>query len=106
MDKGRLITISAILLGLLVFTFAWSTALYLMLGFSLDAVRPWSVFEYIAAYGVSGGDVNLIGTAFLVATIVATLVAGALWLSRPKHTYGDARFAYGSEVRAAKAGQA
>ena len=101
MDKGRLITISAILLGLLVFTFAWSTALYLMLGFSLDAVRPWSVFEYIAAYGVSGGDANLIGTAFIVATIVATLIAGALWLSRPKHTYGDARWAYGREVRAA-----
>ena len=51
MDKGRLIALTAVLLGLLVFSVAWSAALYVMLGFSIESVRPWSVFEYIAAYG-------------------------------------------------------
>lgn len=99
MHRGHLIALLAVILGLLVFSFAWSTALYVMLGFSIDAVRPWSVYEYIRFYGISGGDVNLLGTSFLVASIVSALVVGALWLSRPKHYYGDARWAHGGEVR-------
>lgn len=102
LDRGRLTALTAIGLGLLVFSFAWSTALYLMLGFTLDAVRPWSVFEYIRAYGISERDASMLATAFFVACIVASLVAGALWLSRPKKYYGDARWAYGGEIRKAR----
>ena len=98
-DKGRLSAVSALALGLLVFSFAWSTALYIMLGFSIDAVRPWSVYQYIAAYGVSGDDAKLLTTAFLIATIAGSVAAGALWVFRAKTYYGDARWAYAGEVR-------
>lgn len=98
MDKGRVITLTAGLVGLAVFTFAWSTALYIMLGFSIEVVRPWSVFEYISAYGIGGGNLGLLGTSFLIACAVAALVAGALWLSKPKTYYGDARWAYHGEL--------
>ena len=57
MDRGRLISLSAIVLGLLVLSFTWSTALYIMLGFTIEAVRPWSVYEFMAAYGVSDSNV-------------------------------------------------
>ena len=99
MDRGRLTAIAAALVGIAVFSFAWSTALYLMLGFSLDAIRPWSVYHYIYLYGVSDADASIIGTSFLIATIVAALGAGALWLTRPDHYYGDARWAYSGEIR-------
>ncbi|RLA54426.1 MAG: hypothetical protein DRR42_01660, partial [Gammaproteobacteria bacterium] len=102
LDRGRLIAVAAIALGLLVFSFAWSTALYVMLGFHLDAVRPWSIYEYLTYYGLTAGDANLIGTAFFIACIVGAMTAGALWLSRPKKYYGDARWAYRSEIRKAR----
>lgn len=101
MDRGRLISLSAIVLGLLVLSFTWSTALYIMLGFTIEAVRPWSVYEFMAAYGVSGSNLRLLGTSFLVACIVGSIAAGALWLARPKHYYGDARWAYRGEIRKA-----
>lgn len=102
MDKGRIITLTAVVLGLMVFSVAWSTALYIMLGFSIESVRPWSVFEYIGAYGVRGGNGNLLGTAFLFACIISFLGAGALWLARPKTYYGDARWAYRNEITKAR----
>ena len=102
MDKGRAITLTASLVGILVFTFTWSTTLYVMLGFSIEAVRPWSAFEYLAAYGVGSSNARLLGTSFLMACIVAALVAGALWLSKPKNYYGDARWAYQPELANAR----
>lgn len=102
MDKGRVTAITASLVGLLVFTFAWSTTLYIMLGFSIEAVRPWSVFEYVAAYGVGGRNASLLSTSFLIACTVAALAAGALWLAKPKNYYGDARWAFRGEIARAK----
>lgn len=101
-DRGRLTAIAAVLLGITVFSFAWSTALYLMLGFSPDAIRPWSVYQYVYLYGVSGVDASIIGTSFLIAAIVGAVGAGALWLLRPNHYYGDARWAYSGEIRHAR----
>lgn len=94
-------TLSAVTLGLLSLSFAWSTALYVILGFSINAVRPWSVYEFIAAYGISGSNGNVLGTSFLVACVVGSLVTGALWLARPKQYYGDARWAYRGEIQKA-----
>jgi len=101
-DKGRLTFALAMVVGLAVFSFAWSTALYLMLGFSLNAIRPWSVYEYIAAYGIRGPEMTVIGTALIIAVIVGLIAAGALWLIRPKNYYGDARWAFTSEIRHAR----
>ncbi len=101
-DKGRLTAAAAVIVGFTVFSFAWSTALYLMLGFGLDAIRPWSVYQYIYAYGISGPDANVIGTSFFIAAMVGAIGAGALWMLRPKNYYGDARWAYSSEIRHAK----
>ena len=101
-DRGHLTAVAAIALGLLVFSFAWSTALFVMLGFSIDSVRPWSVYQFLSYYGFTADNANLIGTAFFVACIVGTLTAGALWLSRPKKYYGDARWAYAREIRKAR----
>lgn len=98
-DKGRITAIAAVLVGITVFSFAWSTALYLMLGFGLDAIRPWSVYQYIYAYGFSGSDANLIGTSFFIAAMVGAIGAGGMWLLRPKNYYGDARWAFTSEIR-------
>lgn len=100
-DKGRLTFIMAVVLGLLVMSFAWSAALYVMLGFTIDAVRPWSVVEFIAAYGITSNTANILGTSFLIACIVGSLAAGALWLARPKNYYGDARWAHSGEIRKA-----
>ena len=89
-DKGRLTAVLAVIVGLTVFSFAWSSALYLMLGFRLDAIRPWSIYQYIYAYGVSGSDANVIGTSFLIAAMLGAVGAGAMWIMRPKNYYGDA----------------
>ena len=98
-DKGRITAIVAVIVALTVFSFAWSTALYLMLGFGLDAIRPWSVYQYIYAYGVSASGANVIGTSFFIAAMVGAVGGGALWAMRPKNYYGDARWAYSSEIR-------
>ena len=98
-DKGRLTAVLAVIVGLTVFSFAWSSALYLMLGFGLDAIRPWSVYQYIYAYGVSASGANVIGTSFLIAAMLGAVGAGAMWIMRPKHYYGDARWAFSSEIR-------
>ena len=98
-DKGRLTAAAAVIVAITVFSFAWSTALYLMLGFGLDAIRPWSVYQYISAYGISGSDANVIGTSFFIAAMVGAVGFGALWMMRPKNYYGDARWAFSSEIR-------
>ncbi|MCH8072329.1 MAG: type IV secretory system conjugative DNA transfer family protein [Proteobacteria bacterium] len=101
-DRARLITAAAIALGVLVFSFAWSAALYVLLGFSIEAVRPWSVFQYLSYYGFNGGDANPVAIAFFVACVVGAVTGGGLWLSRPKKYYGDARWAYRREIRKAR----
>lgn len=98
-DKGRLSAAAAILLGVTLFSFAWSTALYLMLGFALNATRPWSIYRYIYAYGISGSDANVIGTSFFIAAMIGAIGGGAMWALRPKNYYGDARWAFASEIR-------
>lgn len=101
-DRDRLTAVAASVLGLAVFSFVWSTALYAMLGFRLEAVRPWSVYQYMSYYGMVGGATNTVATAFLAACVVGGLAAGALWLARPKRYYGDARWAFASEIKKAR----
>ena len=100
LDKGRLLAILAVTVAVAVFSLVWSAALYVMLGFSIGAVRPWSVYQYLYLYGIS--DANVLTTAFLIAAMAAALGAGALWVLRPKHYYGDARWAHGGEIRRAR----
>ena len=99
-DKGRLLAILAVTVAGAVFSLVWSAALYVMLGFSIQAVRPWSVYQYLYLYGIS--DANVVTTAFLIAAMAAAFGAGALWVLRPKHYYGDARWAHGGEIRRAR----
>ena len=100
-DRARMSTLMAVLVSLLTFFFVWSTALYLLLGFSIDTVRPWSAIEFTRAYGLKGAQGSALGTSFLIALCLGLVAGVALFLSRPKHYYGDARWASKKEVRAA-----
>ncbi len=101
LDRRHLTWAAGTLLGLTILGLAWSTALYLIIGWSLNAVRPWSVAEYIAAYGVPGPHGNALGISFAIAGAVACLLGAAYVVFRPRHYFGDARWAYGNEIRAA-----
>ncbi len=86
-------TIVAIVLALAIFLFAWSIAFYLLLGFNINGVRPWSVVEFLLAYGIFGAHANALALSFAIALGLTLSVGLGLYLTRPKHYYGDARWA-------------
>lgn len=101
MDRSRLTTLAALILGLIVFFFAWSTAFYLLLGFDINNVRPWSIITYLYHYGFGTQHLQDMQISGGIAVVISAIVGGSIYLTRPKHYFGDARWAYDGEIRQA-----
>ncbi len=101
MDRDRLRAVSAALLCLTIFSTMWSTALYLFLGLSLDRLRPWSVYKFIHSYGLDGAAGAALGRTIWIGLGSAVATGMGLYLTRRPHYFGDARWAYPREIRAA-----
>lgn len=101
MDRFNLNTIAAVSLGLLIFFFAWSTAFYLLIGFDINSIRPWSIIVFLYHYGFDPGYMADLQISAGIALIFSAIVAGAIYLSRPKHYFGDARWAHSGEIKKA-----
>ena len=102
MATDKWLIIAGSLFALLVLSFAWSTALTLLLGSSLNEMSPWAVYSFMASYGFSGRAGTLLWHSFLMAVIVSGgLAAAVLFIARPTW-YGAARWATPGELRKAK----
>ena len=98
MTKDRWLMLTGALLALAVFCFAWSTALTLLRGHSLNSMAPWAVVAFMADYGFSGAAGSLLFRSFLMAFVGAGVLVAAFLLNNPPTWYGDARWATNSEI--------
>ena len=104
MGKDKWIIISGIFLALVIVSFAWSTALTLLLGLSVNTMKPWAVYAFMLDYGFAGRSGTLLLNSFMMAFAGSGVFAASfLLLSRPSW-YGDARWANGWEISRAKLG--
>ena len=103
MTKERWLMLTGGLLAVAVLCFAWSTALTLLLGRSLNSMAPWAVLSFMAEYGFSGSAGTLLFRSFLMAFATAGVLAAAFLLSGNRPTwYGDARWATALEIGRAR----
>lgn len=102
MDRRRLFLVLVVAVAVTAFSFVWSIAFFALLGFSLDDVKPWTVYHYLYLYGFGGDAVNLLTIAFVIAASIAAVLGVAVLMLKPKNYYGDARWAYRSEIRRAR----
>ena len=102
MPKEKYIMLTGGLLAVLVLCFAWSTALTLLLGRSLNSMEPWAVFSFMVEYGFSGRAGALLFRSFLMAFAGAGVLAAAFLLINPPAWYGDARWATALEIGRAR----
>ena len=102
MTKEKYIMLTGGLLAATVLCFAWSTALTLLLGRSLNSMKPWAVLSFIAEYGFSGSAGSLLFRSFLMAFAAAGVLAAAFLLINAPAWYGDARWATALEIGRAR----
>ena len=102
MTKEKWLMLTGGLLAVGVLCFAWSTALTLLLGRSLNSMAPWAVFSFIAEYGFSGSAGSLLFRSFLMAFATAGVLAAAFLLITTPTWYGDARWATAMEIARAR----
>ena len=102
MEKEKYIMVFGALLALVILCFAWSTALTLLLGRSLNSMEPWAVFSFMAQYGFSGRAGTLLFRSFMMAFASSGVLAAAFLLINPPAWYGDARWATGLEIGRAR----
>ena len=93
----KLIIIGA-LLAALILSFAWSTALTLLLGRSLNDMPPWAVYSFMAEYGFSDRAGQLLLHSFMMGFAASGVLAASLLLFTRPSWYGDARWASGWEI--------
>ena len=93
----KLIIIGA-LLAALILSFAWSTALTLLLGRSLNDMPPWAVYSFMAEYGFSDRPGQLLLHSFMMGFAASGVLAASLLLFTRPSWYGDARWASGWEI--------
>ena len=93
----KLIIIGA-LLAALILSFAWSTALTLLLGRSLNDMPPWAVYSFMAEYGFSDRAGQLLLHSFMMGFAASGVLAASLLLFTRPSWYGDARWANGWEI--------
>jgi len=77
MTRGKFLTITLVL-GACVLVMAWSTALTLLLGRSLNSMAPWAVISFMVEYGFSGSAGSFLVRSFLLAFIATATLAGAI----------------------------
>ena len=97
MVVDKLIIIGA-LLAALILSFAWSTALTLLLGRSLNDMPPWAVYSFMAEYGFSDRPGELLLHSFMMGFAASGVLAASLLLFTRPSWYGDARWASGWEI--------
>ena len=97
MVTDKLIIIGA-LLAALILSFAWSTALTLLLGRSLNDMPPWAVYSFMAEYGFSDRPGQLLLHSFMMGFAASGVLAASLLLFTRPSWYGDARWASGWEI--------
>ncbi len=102
MTKDRYLLLTGWLLALCVFCFAWSTALTLLTGRSLNSMEPWAVVSFMSTYGFSGQAGTLLFRSFLMAFATAGGLTAAFLLIKPPAWYGDARWATAVEIGRAR----
>ena len=102
MTKEQYILLTGWLLAAAVFCFAWSTALTLLQGRSLNSMAPWAVFSFMVQYGMTGSAGSLLLRSFLMAFATAGVLVAAVMLTRSPTWYGDARWATGLEISRAR----
>ena len=102
MTKEQYILVTGWLLAAAVFCFAWSTALTLLHGRSLNSMEPWAVFSFMAQYGLTGSAGSLLWRSFLMAFATAGVLTAAVLLTRSPTWYGDARWATAMEISRAR----
>ena len=102
MTKEKYIMLTGWLLAGGVFCFAWSTALTLLLGRSLNSMEPWAVVSFMVEYGFSGRAGTLLFRSFLMAFTVAGVLTAAFLFITPPAWYGDARWATAMEIGRAR----
>ena len=79
--------------------FLWAAVFFVLMGWPLEQVRPWSIPALVWQYDMTGPRlVNLL------ASLAVALGAGAglgvlAYVHRPRHYYGDARWAHPGEIR-------
>ena len=93
----KLIIIGA-LLAALILSFAWSTALTLLLGRSLNDMPPWAVYSFMAEYGFSDRPGQLLLHSFMMGFAASGVLAASLLLFTRPSWYRDARWASGWEI--------
>ena len=98
MTKEKWLMLTGGLLAGGVLCFAWSTALTLLLGRSLNSMAPWAVVSFMAEYGFSGAAGTLLFRSFLMAFAAAGVLAAAFLLTNPPTWYGDGRWATALEI--------
>ena len=82
----------------LILSFAWSTALTLLLGRSLNDMPPWAVYSFMAEYGFSDRPGELLLHSFMMGFAASGVLAASLLLFTRPSWYGDARWASGWEI--------
>ena len=102
MTKEKYIMLTGWLLALGVFCFAWSTALTLLLGRSLNSMEPWAVVSFMVEYGFSGRGGTLLFRSFLMAFATAGVLVAVFLFIKPPAWYGDARWATAMEIARAR----
>ena len=102
MTKEKYIMLTGWLLAAGVLVFAWSTALTLMLGRSLNSMAPWAVVSFMSEYGFSGAGGSFLFRSFLMAFTAVGVVLAAFLLIKPPAWYGDARWATAMEIARAR----
>ena len=102
MTKEKYTVLVGCLLAVCVLSFAWSTALTLLLGLSLNDMQPWAVYSFMSEYGISGRSGNLLFRSFMMAFVGSSVITVSLLLFTPPDWYGDARWANASEINKAK----
>ena len=102
MEKEKYMMVFGGLLALVILCFAWSTALTLLLGRSLNSMEPWAVFSFMAKYGFSGRAGTLLFRSFMMAFAASGVLAAAFLLMNQPAWYGDARWASALEIGRAR----
>ena len=102
MTKEQYIILTGWLLAFGVLVFAWSSALTLLLGRSLNSMAPWAVVSFMSEYGFSGSAGSFLFRSFLMAAVAVAVPTAAFLLIKPPTWYGDARWATDLEIARAR----
>ena len=100
--QDKVLWVGAGLLFLAVLSLFWSMVLTFKLGWPIQDVQPWMVYEFIHTYGTTGRAGALLGESFVWGLLLTVASSLPIFFLRRPTWYGDARWANGREIRKAQ----